>query len=266
MKSERRHELKTNELAEWLSHLPELLGENYIAIICITVVVIVVAGVAYAILYRERAEVIERRIELTELSSQVAKNKIDTVVGAGQGRDFSTRLLMTADALDNASRRLDNPVYAALALNKRAESLRTELHYRPESLESGATKAQINQAVKSYEQALAKNQENAAMRAMAEFGLGLCAEELGDLARAKSIYRGIVANPDYQGMVFVPQAQERLETMQQYSGNIYFSKAASAKPGWADEIDMRHVEEAFEVPAPNVNSVPFPVDINEITR
>jgi len=266
MKSERRHELKTNELAEWLSRLPEFLRENYKAVIYVTVIVIVVAVAAYAKWYRKRAEVIEHRIKLTELSAQVSQSKIDAVMGAGRGQDYSARLLMTADALDTASRSEDNPVYAALALSKRAEALRTELHYRPESLEPGAAKGQINQAVKSYEEALEKSYGNSALKAMAEFGLSLCAEELGDITKAQSIYQGIVANPDYQGTVFVPQAQERLETMQEYSDTVYFTKAASATPSWADGIDLQHVEEAFKPSVPNTPSVPSLFDINEMTR
>ena len=33
MKSDHRHELKTNELAEWLGNLPEWTKENFVTII-----------------------------------------------------------------------------------------------------------------------------------------------------------------------------------------------------------------------------------------
>ena len=44
MKSEHRHELKTNELAEWLSNFPEWLKENSKTIIGITALVVIVVG------------------------------------------------------------------------------------------------------------------------------------------------------------------------------------------------------------------------------
>jgi tetratricopeptide (TPR) repeat protein len=263
MKSERRHELRTNELAEWLGHFPEFLRENYRVIIYITVVVIIVAATVYTKWYRKRAELREQRIELTELFARISQSKIDAVMGAGRGQDYSSRLLVTADAIDTASRRMDNPVCAAFALNKRAEALRAELHYRPESLEPGAAKAQIGQAVKSYEKALAKDHGNTALEAMTKFGLGLCAEELGDLTKAQSIYQEIVANPDYQGTVFVPQARERLETMAEYSEPVYFAKAAPAEPPQQGRIDLEPQPEVSEpLVAP---SVPSPFDINELT-
>jgi tetratricopeptide (TPR) repeat protein len=263
MKSERRHELKANELAEWLGHLPEFLQENYKTVIYVSVVVIVVAIAVYAKWYRKRAEVIERRIELTELSAQVSQSKVDAVVGAGRGQDYSGGLLMAANALDTASGRVDNPAYAALALCKRAEALRTELHYRPESLEPEAAKAQINQAVRSYEKALEKSQGNTALRAMAEFGLGLCAEELGDITKAQSIYQGIVANPDYQGTVFVPQAQQRLETMEEYSESVYFAVATTTAPPQQEQIGIQSETEPLESSV--VPSAPSQFDANKLT-
>ena len=45
MKSDHRHELKTNELAEWLGNLPEWTKENLVTIIAVVVVVVVVVVV-----------------------------------------------------------------------------------------------------------------------------------------------------------------------------------------------------------------------------
>ena len=44
MKSDHRHELKTNELAEWLRNLPEWTKENLVTIIIVVVVVAVLVG------------------------------------------------------------------------------------------------------------------------------------------------------------------------------------------------------------------------------
>ena len=42
MKSEHRHELKTNELAEWLNNFPQWAKQNYRTIIYVTVVVVAI--------------------------------------------------------------------------------------------------------------------------------------------------------------------------------------------------------------------------------
>ncbi len=261
MKSERRHDLKTNELAEWLNQFPKFWRENYKVIIYVTVVVIIVAVAAYFKLYRKRLELAMQRIELTELSSRVAQSKVDAIVGMHQGMDYSNYLLINADALDSLSRRTDDSACAALALNKRAEALRADLHYRTKSLEPSAARVQINQAVKSYEKALEMEQDSVALKAMAKLGLGLCAEELGDSAKARSIYREIIDNPDYQGTVFVHQARERLDTMEEYAESVYFIESASDAPSGDKQFDLQTRAEPAESPV--TPSPPLPFDMNE---
>ncbi len=262
MKSERRHDLKTNELAEWLSHLPEFWQKNYKTVIYIVIIVIIVGVAVYAKWYRKRAEFTKLRTEITEFSTRVAQSKVDAVMGLQQGIDYSNRLLVTADSLETASRRADDPVSAALALNKRAEALRAELHYRPESLEPQAAGVQIEQAVKCYEKALEKGHGNTSLNAMSEFGLGLCAEEVGDSAKATSIYRQIVANPDYEGTIFVHQARRRLETIEEYGDPVYFTESVSQVQ--RDQIVFQpQAEDAEPLVMP---SDPYQFDINELTQ
>ena len=47
MKSEHRHELKTNELAEWIAHLPQWTRENLRTIIYVSVVAVLVIGSSF---------------------------------------------------------------------------------------------------------------------------------------------------------------------------------------------------------------------------
>jgi tetratricopeptide (TPR) repeat protein len=264
MKAERRHDLRTNELAEWLGHFPEFWRENYRMVIYVTVVLIIVAVAVYFKWYRERIDLMRNRSEVTEYIARVAQSKIDTILGVRQGVDFSNRLLEVADALDTASASVDDPVSSALALCKRAEALRAELHYRPYSLEPQAVKIQVNQAVKCYEKALVKARGNAGIEAMAKLGLGLSAEELGDSAKAKDVYREIVDNPDYQGSVFVSQAEKRLEEIEEYSGEVYFAKTAAPAQAESEQFDVLlspEVTRALVGPP-----IPTTYDLNEILR
>ena len=89
-------------------------------------------------------------------------------------------------------------------------------------------------------------------------------EELADTAKAKSIYQEIVDNPDYQGTIYVSQAQKRLETIEEYSGEVYFAKAAPPAPAKSDQVDMKlppEITEALVGPP-----IPTTYDINEILR
>ena len=57
MDTEHRHELKTNELADWLANLPQWAKENTGTIAYVAIVIIIVAVVAYMKYYRPAAAV-----------------------------------------------------------------------------------------------------------------------------------------------------------------------------------------------------------------
>ena len=115
------------------------------------------------------------------------------------------------------------PQLAALALIKRAEAFRTELHYRPDSLDLQALKHQITQARQCYEQALEKASDNPTLIGLAKYGLALCDEESGNLEAAEGIYREIVDNPVFEGTIVRVQARQRLDTIDDYKEKIFFT-------------------------------------------
>ena len=117
---------------------------------------------------------------------------------------------------------------AALALVKRAQALRAELHYG--TVEEQYIVDQTNKAKASYTTALAKSSTNSLLAATAEFGLGLCEEGLGNFEQAREIYRQIVANSEYEGVVTVAQAQRRLGTMPDYEQKIAFKPDPNPEP------------------------------------
>ena len=138
------------------------------------------------------------------------------------------QLLMAASSLEIAAKEAKNPLQAALALIKQGEALRAELHYNVDDLEMEVVKSQIAQAEKAYENAIdkAKGEKGAPpFIAMARFGLGLCAEEVGDFAKAREIYESIATNSELEGTVFPVQAQFRLEIMEDTRGKFVFVKA-----------------------------------------
>jgi len=227
MKSEHRHELKTNELAEWLSNLPQWTKENLTTIIVISAVI--VAAAAFYVRYRySKSAAAEEQLEFTNLLNQLSASKMQVLNAQAQGRDLSFILLQPANSLGNFAQNAKSDQMAALALIKRAEALRTELHYRPGTVSEQDLMAQINQAKAAYTEAIQtrlKRTSNPSLMAAAEFGLGLCEEELGNFEKAQQIYQVIAENPDFEGAVAVAQAKHRLETMADYKQKVIFKPA-----------------------------------------
>ncbi len=102
------------------------------------------------------------------------------------------------------------------------------------------------------------------MRAAAEFGLGICEEELGNFEGARKIYDEIVNNEAFDGTVNIKQAQLRLDMMADYKASVVFMPKPKPKP-----IPLKPVtaERGFRDPnrpigatLPKVNF--GPVDVN----
>jgi len=224
MKSDHRHELKTNELAEWLGNLPEWTKENLSTII-IVIVVVVAAGALYGWrLYSKNVVLVREQTEFTDLINQVSGGKIQILQGQqAQGRDLSFILLQPANNLQNFAQKTNHKQMAALALIKRAEALRAELHYG--NPEEQYFTSQINLAQTCYTEALEKSSKNPTLAAAAKFGLGLCEEELGNFEQARQTYREIAENSEFENTLAAVQAKRRLETMADYEKKIVFMPA-----------------------------------------
>ena len=81
MKSDHRHELKTNELAEWLGNLPQWTKEN-LATIIIVVVVVGAAGALYGWrLYSKNVVQVQEQTEFTNLLNQISSGKMQILQG-----------------------------------------------------------------------------------------------------------------------------------------------------------------------------------------
>lgn len=220
MDSEHRHELKTNELADWIVHAPEFFRKNYLTILG---VLLVIAGLlSWPILNKKRQGVdTKQAVETTELIEKVSQSKALIVQGSQQ----SGSLIGLASSLEIAAGDAKTDLAEALILIKRAEALRAELHYKAEEIEEVILLSEIERARASYEKAVKKAKGNANLEAMATFGLGLCAEEIGDYTKASGIYESIVSNAGFEGTVFPAKAKARIETMADNRESFLFVNA-----------------------------------------
>jgi len=267
MKSDHRHELKTNELAEWLSNLPQWAKENLKTIIFVSVLVAAAAALYIWKIQSKNVVEVRKQLEFTNLLNQLSGSKMQILGAQAQGRDLSFILLEPAKNLRTFAQNANNDRMAALALIKQAETLRTELHYRPGTISKQDLTAQINRAKASYAEAIQKSSSDPSLMAAAEFGLGLCEEELGNFEKAEQIYRDIAANPDFEGTVAIVQAKRRLDTMTDYKQKVVF-KPAPKKPAPAEllqpsiQIKPADTNQPADINLPADTNQPVDVNLN----
>jgi tetratricopeptide (TPR) repeat protein len=261
MKAEHRHELKTNELAEWIVNFPQWAKENAKTIIYISVFATVVAGVYFWKVYEKRVVSDREQLEFTNFIYQISQGKTQILRAQAQGVDTSYTLIQAADNLQNIAQNAKDEQMAALALIKEAETLRMELHYRFGNISREDLTAQINRAKDSYAKAIEKSSTNPSLTATAKLGLGLCEEELGNFEQAREIYSEIIANANFEGTVAAAQAKHRLSTMADYQQKVVFKpspKQAPAEPlqpepklGPPEGFQQKGVFEVPELNAPS---------------
>ena len=97
MDSEHRHELKTNELADWIVHAPEYLRKNYLTILG---VLLIIAGlVSWPALTKKRQGVdTKQAVETTELIEKISRSKALIVQSDQQGSPIPESLIGIASS------------------------------------------------------------------------------------------------------------------------------------------------------------------------
>jgi tetratricopeptide (TPR) repeat protein len=239
MKPEHRHQLKTNELAEWIVNFPQWAKENATTIIYISVLAAVVAGIYFWKVYEKRAVSDREQLEFTNFISQISQGRTQILQAQAQGVDTSYTLIQAADNLQTIAQNVKDEQMAALAMIKEAETLRMELHYRFGSISSADLTAQINRAKDSYTKAIEKSSTNPSLTATAKLGLGLCEEELGNFEQARQIYSEITANADFESTVAAAQAKQRLLTMADYQQKVVFKPSPKQAPAESIQPDIK---------------------------
>lgn len=267
MDAEHRHGLKSNELAEGISHLPTLLKEN--ANTVIGVALILVGLISWPLLSKMSGQKdIAKQSEMT-YSIQMLEQDIMNVLrtqqteGASDEEALNTLLLNAESLMDEASE-ADNPNLEAMALIKAAQALRTELHLRKE-VDPQTMETQLNKAQEAYERA-AQVAYTATLKAMAQFGLGLCSEEFGQFAQAKEIYSAIVAEKSFESTAISKLAQQRLNDLDDNSETFTFVQTPKPIPP-AILPETLTLPDSFEMSAsetsPEVTETPLQESVTE---
>ena len=183
-----------------------------------------------------------KQAQTTALLEQAQWQKQTVLRGKVEGLGVSDIFLNTAGSLGAAAAaETENPLLSALAMIKRAEALRSELHYRPKVAEPDIQKYQLEQAKKIYEQALEKAKSEPEIAAMAEYGIALCLEDMGDFAGAEKLYEKIADSAEYQGCSFQARAKFRAQTLSDYKGKVFFAQAETPEQVPAEQSQKQSV-------------------------
>jgi hypothetical protein len=269
MKAEHRHELKTNELAEWLANFPQWAKRNLTTIIYVSVLIAVVAGLYIWRVYNKNVISVRKQMRFNTLLARLSQSKGEILRFRAQGIDVSDILIDPANSLRAFAEKTKDNTIAALAFIKHAEAVRTELHYRQGTVTKSDLTVQMNKAKDSYNRALARltpssqpGTINPSLTAAAKFGLGLCEEELRNFKQARQMYQDFVADPDFEYTIAAMQAKLRLDTMAEYQKKVVFKSPPKPRP-------VRPVQPPIQVKPLDVNLAPAmpkiemkPVDIN----
>jgi tetratricopeptide (TPR) repeat protein len=241
MDSKKRHEMMTNELSDWIGHIPEFLNTYRNQLIGIALVII--GLISWPILNRWRQQSdFASQAEISGLLDSLEMGKYQAL---RQQRDsqqeFKTdSFIIAASNLADEARKAPNDELSAIALIKRGQALRMDLFYRKEVVTEEAVSSQIKLAQEAYQEALDKA-KMPVVKAMAQFGLGLCYEETGQLEEAKAAYQKITDEPSYAGTALPMAAKERIDNMADNNTKYVFAdpvKAADPSPVEITEIEV----------------------------
>jgi hypothetical protein len=255
MRADHRHELKTNELADWLMHFPQWAQENRGTLIVAGVIVVLALGIYVARLYRGGSAATRNQAQLTKLINDLAREESVAAQTPEKFLGFGP----TANELKEFADRVGNNPMAAFALIKRGEALRAELHYGTTQITPDEVAKQIDQAKQSYAEALQKAGSAHGLAATAQLGLALCEEESGHLDKAKEMYHEIAKNPAYEGTAARAAAVNRAKTMADYKSTVTFQPAPPPQPVAASapkvEIGPGDTNAPMVIPTPNSATV-----------
>jgi hypothetical protein len=246
MKAEERHRLKTNELAQKLSELPDYLRKHskYITIGIAVVVVVCVAGGFWWSARKKGQQ--SRNEELQSLFPQITQVQIlavrvaqDPGAKPTSGTSYNTSSVL--GSLQNLSTDAKGTGVGMTALLQQAELKRSELYYTNRELTDAMRDGICREAETLYNQILQQYGDHAVAVGTAKLGLALVAEDRGQWDKAKKAYQEILAEQagKLAGTTYPLQAKRRLRKIDEI----------------AIEIDFPYIEPVEEIIKPTTTSL-----------
>ncbi len=232
MKAEERHQLKTNELPEFLKkHLTTIIA-------CAVTFLLAIFIAPWAVnMWKDSNRIknsqlqrilVNRSIEQTRLVNQ-AQTAMQDPESTDVGAEYNNVPIITE--LTNLAGGANEAVNITVAIQQ-AQTILSELYYSQEDI-SGERKSEIcKKADDLFQQIESNSASNVAATAQAKLGRAMIAEELNQWDRAQSIYNEIVVDKDgkYANTMFATLAQQRLDIMDDLKEIVVFPPAPPAPP------------------------------------
>lgn len=236
MDSKERHEMMNNELADWMGHIPDFLNTYRNQLLGVALVII--GLISWPILNRWRQQSdFAAKAEIVGVLDSLDNGKyIALSQQQNGGQDLKAdSFLITAVRLADEAKKAPTEDLSAIALIKRGQALRMDLFYRKEIIAEDTVSTQIKQAQEAYQQAFDKA-KMPVVKAMAQFGLGLCFEDSGRLEEAKAAYQKITDEPSYAGTPLPAAAKDRIDKMVDNNTKYVFAEPVKPAPSLPIEI------------------------------
>lgn len=201
MDAEKRHQLKTNELAEALGKIRDFGSDPQTRYWLLGLVILVVAVVGYRWWAgRQQRQSISAWAALAQVGGGPERD-VDAI-----GDELRALIADAPDALFAVNAR----VRLAILLCRQAEE------------DTGRSKELLTQAVEVLRQVVDDPVAPPALVAAAAFSLGTSCESLRDFDGATAAYRRITDEPRFAGSPFTDLAARRLETLGELSVPVHF--------------------------------------------
>jgi tetratricopeptide (TPR) repeat protein len=230
MKSERRHELATNELADWIGNMPEWWQENSKIVITAVVAVAVIIAIWYFAMVRTATARAEQGQKLSGMLYAMENLKYRMARSPESRADMSSQMILLAGQLKAFADVAANPNASAFALIKSSEAVRAASHYSSTPIDAEAEAKDLASARDSCLRAIALIKDDPSLLASARLQLGLCQEGLGNFDGARKTYQEIVDDPQFKGDAAAAQAALRLAVMDDFRSPVVFAPAPEPAP------------------------------------
>lgn len=259
MKSERRHELETNQLAQALAYLPELMrlyGNRILLALVLIALLVAVIGMRVHFNRKAAAEAVNALAFARErLASLQGFQPLAYANPEDRQTTYRQYVQEISDALEQVVRSVDDPVLLADALVARGDLNWTMASYpeQPEATTRPSLALQEDRegplavAKQAYEDVLRHYPDNTMAVLSARFGLAAIAENAGDWAAAEQHYQAIVSNQKFHE-AFRKQAEQRLKTLDDIRQPVFIADRSSLA---AAETAPADVKTPAETPAPS---------------
>jgi len=229
MRAEERHKLKTNELAESLSELPDYLRQHGNKILPGVIIILVLV---LGFFWWRNAQASAREENIARLNDLLAQKTLlqGLTVQQAQMEKSNDEPSLPYNAADLvvgfkavAEKAAGNPM-ALIAMKEQAEALRSQLLYSSQPITDEQRKTLCTQAEGIYEQMKNGFPNSSQALGIANLGLALLAEEQGNWDKAREIYQQMVADGQTRlaGTMYPVQAQLRLKRIDEISQPIEF--------------------------------------------